>query len=89
MFTLTVNEKSSKGKSLLEFAQKLQATEKEIRIRKFRKVTDEEMALPGKPVSEEQLDEWLSRPDNDKAISAKQLLDKLDKKFGLKVIQNF
>lgn len=57
MFTLTVNEKSSKGKSLLEFAQKLQATEKEIRIRKFRKVTDEEMALPGKPVSEEQLDE--------------------------------
>ena len=82
MFTLTVNEKSSKGKSLLEFAQKLQATEKEIRIRKFRKVTDEEMALPGKPVSEEQLDEWLSRPDNDKGITAQQLLAKLDKKFA-------
>ena len=82
MFTLTVNEKSSKGKSLLEFAQKLQATEKEIRIRKFRKVTDEEMALPGKPVSEEQLDEWLSRSDNDKGITAQQLLAKLDKKFA-------
>lgn len=84
MFMLTVNEKSSKGKSLLRFAKELEANEKEIRIRRFRKVTDEEMALPGKPVSEEQMDEWLSRLDNDTGISAKQLLARLDKKFNPK-----
>lgn len=84
MFTVTINEKSAKGKSLLEFAQKLNATEKEIRIRKFRKLTDEEMALPGKPPSEEQFDEWLHRPDKSKAISAEKLLARLDKKFRKK-----
>ena len=61
MLTFIVNEKSSKGKTLLEFARKLEPSDKEIRIRKFRKMTDEEMALPGKPVSKEQLDEWLNR----------------------------
>jgi hypothetical protein len=81
MLTFTVNEKTSKGKSLLEFAQKLHAQENEIRIRKFRKITDEEMALPGKPVSEEQLDEWLNRPDTGKSISAAKLLSRLDKKY--------
>ena len=84
MFTVTVNEKSQKGKSLLEFAQKLNASEKEIRIRKFRKLTDEEMALPGNVPSEEQFDEWLNRPDKSKAISAEKLLSRLDKKFGKK-----
>ena len=77
MLTFTVNEKTSKGKSLLEFAQKLHADEDEIRIRKFRKLTDEEMALPGKPAGEEQLEEWLSRPDTGKGISAEQLLARL------------
>jgi len=81
MLTFTVNEKSSKGKSLLEFAQKLHADEHEIRIRRFRKLTDEEMALPGKPVSEEQFDEWLSRPDKGKNVSAEKLLAKLNRKY--------
>ena len=80
MLTFTVNEKTSKGKSLLEFAQKLHAQE-EIRIRKFRKVTDEEMALPGKPISDEQLEEWLNRSDKGKTISAAKLLDRLNKKY--------
>ena len=84
MLTFTVNEKTSKGKSLLEFAQKLKAADDEIRIRKFRKLTDEEMALPGKPVSEEQMDEWLNRPDTGKAISAEQLLARLNKKYKAK-----
>ena len=84
MLTFTVNEKTSKGKSLLEFAQKLHAQEDEIRIRKFRKVTDEEMALPGKPVSDEQFDEWLNRPDKGKSISATKLLARLDKKYKSK-----
>ena len=84
MLTFTVNEKSQKGKSLLEFAQKLEANEKDIRIRKFRKITDEEMALPGNPVSEEQLDEWLSRPDKGKNISAEKLLAQLNKKYKAK-----
>lgn len=70
MLTFIVNEKSAKGKSLLQFAQQLQATESEIRIRKFRKVTDEEMALPGKPVSREQMEEWLNRKDTGKNVSA-------------------
>ena len=81
MLTFIVDEKSSKGKTLLEFAQKLRADEKEIRIRKFRKVTDAEMALPGKPVSEEQLDEWLNRPDTGKNITGTQLLTRLNKKY--------
>ena len=81
MLTFIVNEKSSKGKTLLEFAQKLHASEREIRIRKFRKVTDEEMALPGNPISEEQLDEWLNRPDRGKSITAEQLLNKLNRKY--------
>ncbi len=84
MFTVTVNEKSPKGKSLLEFAQKLNTTEKEIRIHKFRKLTNEEMALPGNPPSEEQFDEWLNHPDKSKAISAEKLLARLNKKFGKK-----
>lgn len=84
MFTVTVNEKSQKGKSLLEYAQKLNASEKEIRIRKFRKLTDEEMALPGKPPSEEQFDEWLNRPDKSKPISAEKLLARLNKKYKKK-----
>lgn len=84
MLTFTVNEKSSKGKTLLEFAQKLQANEKQIRIRKFRKVTDEEMALPGKPVSEEQLDDWLNQPDTGKSITIEQLLRRLNKKYKIK-----
>ena len=84
MFTVTINEKSQKGKSLLEYAQQLNATEKEIRIRRFRKLTDEEMALPGNPPSEEQFDEWLNRPDNGKAISAERLLTRLDKKYKKK-----
>ena len=81
MLTFTVNEKTSTGKSLLEFAQKLHAQEDEIRIRKVRKLTDEEMALPGKPVSDEQFDEWLNRPDKGKATSATKLLARLDKKY--------
>lgn len=83
--TFTVNEKTSKGKSLLEFAQKLQADKREIRIRKFRKLTDEEMALPGKPVSEEQLEEWLNRPDTGKGVSAEQLLTRLGKKYSNRI----
>jgi len=85
MLTFTVNEKTSKGKSLLEYAQKPEAEENEIRIRKFSKLTDEEMALPGKPVSEEQMDEWLSRPDTGKSISAEQLLARLNKKYKAKI----
>ena len=51
---------------------------------KFRKLTDEEMALPGKPVSEEQLNEWLSRPDAGNSVSAAQLLTGLNKKYKAK-----
>ena len=52
---------------------------------KFRKIRDEEMALPGKPVSEEQFNEWLNRPDTGKAISAAKLLSRLDKKYKTKM----
>lgn len=84
MYTLIVNEKSAKGKSLLEYAKKLDAADKDVRIRKFRKVTDEEMALPGKPVSEEQFDEWNNRSDAGKTITADKLKQLLDKKFNTK-----
>ena len=59
----------------------IQPKENLICTRKFRKVTDEEMALPGKPVGEEQLEEWLSRPNTGKGISAEQLLARLNKKY--------
>ena len=44
-------------------------------------LTDEEMALPGKPVSEEQFDEWNSRSDEGLSISADELRRKLGTKF--------
>lgn len=81
MFTVIVNEKSQKGKTLLHFVQSLNANEKEIRIRKFRKLTDEEMALPGFVPSEEQMDEWLSRSDKSKPVSSEKLLARLNKKY--------
>ncbi len=84
MLTVIVDEKTEKGKTLLAFVQKLNASDSEVRVRKFRQLTDAEMALPGNPPSEEQFDEWLKRPDKSKPVSAAQLLERLDKKFKTK-----
>lgn len=40
------------------------------------------MALPGKPVSEEQLDEWLNRDDKSKGYSLKEALAFLKRKHA-------
>ena len=82
MFTFYVNEKTSEGKSLIEFALKLKAPSKSIRIRRAnRKFTDEEMALPGVTPNKQELEQWLIKPDKDKGSPAETVRKRLLKKF--------
>jgi hypothetical protein len=82
MLTFYVNEKTSEGKSLLEFALKLKAPSDAIKIRrKKRQLSDEEMALPGVTPSAEELEEWLTRADSDKGSSGEVVRARLLKKF--------
>jgi hypothetical protein len=81
MLTLYIDEKTTAGKSLLEYAIKLKAPSKSIRIRRNKRVlTDEEMALPGVTPTAEELEQWLTQPD-DKGSSAEVVRKRLLKKF--------
>ena len=82
MLTLYIDEKTSAGKSLLEYAIKLKAPSKSIRIKRDKRVlTDEEMALPGVTPTAEELEQWLIQPDHDKGSSAEASRKRLLKKF--------
>jgi hypothetical protein len=82
MLTLYIDEKTSAGKSLLEYALKLKAPSKSIRIRKSTgTLSDEEMALPGTAPSAAELDKWLTLPDKDKGTSGEVARKRLLKKF--------
>ena len=86
MLTLYIDEKTSEGKSLLEYAMKLKAPSKSIRIRRSKRLlTDEEMALPGIAPTAEELEQWLLLPDGKGSsveVSRKRLLNKFRKEFG-------
>jgi len=89
MLIFYVNEKTSKGKSLLKFAMKLNAPSSSVRIQKNRKpLTDEDMALPGYTPTKKELEEWLDLPDKGKGSPAetvrKRLIRNLRKEFPSK-----
>lgn len=75
MYYIEVDEKTDKGKTILEFVKKLKPTKKEAKVEKksFRKLTDIEMALPGDlNPTEEQLEEFFSRKDPGKGITLEE-----------------
>jgi hypothetical protein len=57
------------GQEAFNYIKKLKAPEKSITVqkgrnKKIRKLTDEEMALPGPPPSRKELEAWLEEPDD-------------------------
>ncbi len=72
--TITLDTATKEGQNAYDYIKKLKAPEKSIAIKKerrkkIRKLTDEEMALPGPPPSPEELEAWLAEPDEDEALT--------------------
>lgn len=79
------------SKPLLDYLRTLKyvKVKEEGKVKSKYHFTDEEMALPGGPTpNQQQLEEWLTRPDKDKGTKAKtarnQLITKLRKEFSTK-----
>ena len=79
-YTVEIDDSTTNGKEALTFLRKIRSADSVV-IRKFKKLKDEEMGLPGPRASKWQMEEWLSRPDKDKGIS----LEALDKKVKARV----
>ncbi len=62
-YIVEIDPSSAIGAELLKYIADLQAPANAVKVHKTPSLTDEEMALPGAPVSAEQLEEWLSLPD--------------------------
>ena len=84
-YTVEIDGSTNDGKEALTFLRKIQSKNR-IVIHRFKKLKDEDMGLPGVSASMWQIEEWLSRPDNDKGIP----LDALDKKVKarMKAVNN-
>lgn len=62
---IQIDDTTKTGKLILEYVKKLSASKAEVKVTRFRKLTDEEMAIPGMKPTQEQFNEWLHRPDGE------------------------
>ncbi len=79
-YTVEIDGSTTNGKEAITFLRKMRSADSII-IRRFKKLKDEEMGLPGPKASKWQIDEWLSRPDSDKGIT----LEMLDRKVKARI----
>ena len=88
-YLVEINDKTNTGRKALNYLQKLQLLEPAIRITEkkgsFRKLTAEEMVLPGgKKFNEAQLEEFLDRKDAGKSLSLAQVKKKMENRYSKK-----
>ena len=62
-YIVEIDSSTPIGAALLQYIEDLAAPKGTVTIHKEPSLTDEEMALPGKKLSAEQLEEWLAQPD--------------------------
>ncbi len=75
--TITIDTTTKEGQDAYDYIKKLKAPEKSIaikkqRAKKIRKLTDEEMALPGPPPSQQEFEAWLAEPDDDESLTLEE-----------------
>ena len=86
---VTIDTDTREGQEAFNFIKKMKAPEKSIAIQKerkikIRKLTDEEMALPGPPPSREELEAWLAEPDDGPTYSAEEVVEYVRKSLARK-----
>lgn len=62
-YIIEIDADNNLGAQLLKYIADMHAPANVVKIHKASTLTDEEMALPGKKPTKEQLEEWLSLPD--------------------------
>ena len=88
-YLVEINDKTNAGRKALSYLQKLQLQEPAIRITQkkgaFRKLSAEEMVLPGgEKFTDEQLEEFLDRKDTGKSLTLAQVRKKMEKRYSKK-----
>lgn len=86
---VTIDTSTSKGQEAFDYIKKLKAPEKSIAIqkerkKKTRKLTDEEMGLPGPSPSREALEAWLAEPDDGPTFTGEEVVEYVRKSLDKK-----
>ncbi len=81
MKTITFSSTDKKMNLLVQVAKEMGITAKP-----HKKITDEEMALPGAKATKAQLEEWLAEDDGEGGYTSQQMRERLRKRTAKKQV---